>query len=114
MLGWGSLQAESGRAQVGRLLRWRHSRRHVYTLVVRRGLVRTGYLLEGWELGLLGKGMVLDEGNLIDRSHHAECLLAHKVDYSTRRGDLQGAMYIREDSSAHDVPRNVRCGRTSY
>lgn len=78
------------------------------------GLVRTGYLLEGWELDLLDKGRVLGEGSLIDRSPHAEYLLAHKVGYSTRRDDLQGAMYIREGSSVHDVPRSVRCDHTSY
>lgn len=65
------------------------------------------YLLVGWELDLL------DGGNLIDHSHHVGCLLVHRVGCSTRRDDLQGAMYIRGDNSVYDVPRNVRCDRTS-
>lgn len=105
---------ESDRVQAGRPLRWRYSRHHVYTLVARTGLVRTGCLLVIWEPDHLGKERPLDGGNLISRSHHAGCLLAHKVDYNTHHDGLQGAMYTREDSSVYDVPRNARCGRTSY
>lgn len=113
MLGWEPLQAVSDRAQAARPLRWRYCRRHVYILEVGKDLGRTDYPLAGWELDLLGKWKALDGGNLIDRSHHVECRLVHKVGYSTHRGDLRGAKYIREDSSVYDAPRSARCDRTS-